>query len=288
MALSDRVPSGADTYKYVPEIFTNRVIEAAKSSLVAVDAVNTEWLAGQKKGDTFYLPKTNTVTATEVEVNSKASALNPFATTAATVTMDQWYEAPVDIDDMTKFQSQAAMEMYAVTESTYGINVAIDSYICSLFSSLGGYSTSAYGSDGQTLSDDILIYLKETLDESNVPMVTRDRSLMVDPSGLADMLKLDKLVSADYIRNGGNIENGIIGNSVYGCIVRVTNNLTGASTGAYGCMLHKNAIAAKVQIHKSWRKVFEELHTTRYQAEALWGASEAQDSFGIPFFTRKA
>jgi len=286
MSLSARVPSAADTYKYVPEIFMNQVIEATKSNLVCLDAVNTEWLSGQKKGDTFYLPKTNVVTATEITVNSKASALDPFATAAVTVTMNQWYEAPVDIDYMTKFQSQAAMDMYAVTESAYAINVSIDSYVASLFSSLGGYSTSAYGTDGQTLSDDILIYLKETLDESNVPYA--NRSLIVDPSGLADMLKIDKLVSADYVRKGGNIENGIIGNSVYGCVVRVTNNLTAASTGAYGCMLHKNAIAAKVQIHNAWKKEFEELHVTRYQAEALWGASEAQDAFGIPFFTRLA
>jgi len=53
-------------------------------------------------------------------------------------------------------------------------------------------------------------------------------------------------------------------------------------------MYHKNAIASKVQIDKAWRKEFEELHETRIQAEALWGASEAQDTFGVPFFTRKS
>ena len=286
MSLSDRVPSGADTYKYVPEIWMNQVIEASKKNLVAVDAVNTEWLSGQVKGDTFYLPKTNVVAATEVVVGTKHSTPeDPFATAAVTVTMNQWYEAPVDIDYMTKFQSQAAMDKYAVTESAYAINVAIDSYVCSLFSTLGGYSATAYGTDGQTLSDDILIYLKETLDEVDVPF--SKRTLMVDPSGLADMLKIDKLVSADYISKSGNIENGIIGNSVYGCVVRVTNNLTTKSTGSYGCMLHMNAIAAKVQMHNAWRKEYEDLHETRYQAEALYGASVAQAYFGVPFYTRK-
>ena len=52
--------------------------------------------------------------------------------------------------------------------------------------------------------------------------------------------------------------------------------------------MHKDAIAAKVQIEKAWVKAFEELHNTRYQSEALWGASEAQDAFGVPFYSRKA
>jgi len=285
MTLSARVPSGADTYRYIPEIWLNLVIESAKSDLVAADAIWTEWFTDKKKGDTFYFPKSNSVTATEIVVGTKASPLNPFATAAVTVTMNQWYEAPVDIDYMTKFQSQAAMDKYAVTEARYAIDVAIDSYICSLFSSLGGYSTSAYGADGQDLSDDILRYLKETLDENNVPM--NDRSLILDPSGLSDILAIDKLVSADYIKMKGAIENGIIGNSVYGCTVRVTNNLTAATTGAYGCMLHKKAISAGVQMDNAWKKEYEDLHQTRYQCEALWGASELQDTFGVPFYTRK-
>ena len=128
--------------------------------------------------------------------------------------------------------------------------------------------------------------MTETLNEADVP--TDNRSMIGDPSSLADMLKIDKLVSADYVRRGGNIENGIIGNSVYGFTFRMTNNLMAATNGNYGVLMHKNAIAAKVQIQKSWKKVFEELHNTRYQSEALWGASEHIDSFAVPFFTRKS
>jgi hypothetical protein len=53
-------------------------------------------------------------------------------------------------------------------------------------------------------------------------------------------------------------------------------------------MLHKNAIAGKAQIEKSWKKEFEELHLTLYNAEALWGVIEAQDSFGVALITRHA
>jgi hypothetical protein len=288
MSLSARTPTTLDTNKFVPEIWSKTVEEAAKSNLVAWDAINTQWRSDLTKGDTLYISKTNTVTATEVEVGTKASALNPFNKTAVTLSIDQWYEAPVDIDDMSDFQSQVDLEKYAALEAAYAIKVKIDSTVCDLFSSLGSYSTSAYGSDGQTLSDDILIYLKETLDEADVPF--SDRSLIIDPSGLADILKIDKLVSADYVARQGAIENGVIGNSVYGCVVRVTNNLTAVSagTGSYAAMLHKKALGGAAQIQRSWVERYPELHQTRFQAEALWGVTEVRDDFGVPFYTRLA
>src|SRR3990172_5020920 len=130
MGLSARVPSGAGTNKFIPAIYVNKVIDAAKSALVAWDAINKEWVSGVVKGDTFYIPKTNTITATEVVVGSKAATTNPFNTTGVTLSIDQWFEAPVDIDYMTKFQSQVAMDNYAVKEASYGVEVKVDSTVC--------------------------------------------------------------------------------------------------------------------------------------------------------------
>lgn len=288
MSLTARVPANADTNLFIPKLYCNRVIEAAKKDLVAWDAISSEWRDDLVLGNILYIPKTNVVSAGEVIVGTKRAALDPLATTGVTLTINQWYEAPIDIDYMTIRQTQANVEELATTESTYAIKLEMDSYVCDLFSTLGGYSATAYGSDGQTLNDDILLYCKETLDEYDVPMVLADRSIIIDPSGLVDMLKIDKLVSADYSKMGA-ITNGIIGNSVYGCKVRVTNDLTisEGTVGSYGVMLHKKAIASAAQIDTAWVKEYEDLHLRRYQAEALWGATVAQAYFGIPFYTRK-
>jgi len=286
MALSTRVPSGADTNLFIPKLYCNRVIDAAKSELVAWDAISSEWRDDLVKGNVLYIAKTNVVVATEVSVGTRRASLDPFATTGVTLTIDQWWEAPIDIDYMTLRQTHIDMEGAAAREAAYGIRNKIDDTVCALFNDLGGYTASAYGTDGQTLTDDILLYLKETLDEADVPMVLDERSLIIDPSALVDMLKIDKLVAADYVKIGA-IVNGIIGNSVYGCKVRVTNNLEAATTGAYAVMLHKRAIASAAQMDTAWVKEYEDLHLRRYQAEALWGVIEAQDSFGIPFYTRK-
>ena len=86
------------------------------------------------------------------------------------------------------------------------------------------------------------------------------------------------------------VENGVVmnGHPVYGAAIRVTNNLTGATTGAYAVMIHRRAIASAMQINTPWMKPFEELHEIRFQHEALWGVLEVRDDFGIPFYTRKA
>ncbi len=288
MAISARVPSTASTNLFVPYIYLNKVIEAAKDNLVNLDAVNNEWTSGAIKGQVFYIPKTNTITATEVVVGTKGTALNPLNTTGVTVTMNKWYEAPVDLDDMTKCQSQTALEEYCRTEAANAIAENIDLYIRSLYSVLNSDGSGVQGTDGSEPTDDLLISIMELLDEAKAK---RDgsRSLILDPSGVADMMKYDKFVAASYVQIGA-VANGKIGQNhpIYGATVRVTNNLSAASTGNYCVMLHKNAIAAKVQIHNAWTKEFEELHETRIQAEALYGASEAVDAFGIPFYSRKA
>jgi hypothetical protein len=285
MGLSARTPTTADTNYFVPKIYSNRVIDAAKSELVAWDAIDSSWRSNLAKGNILYIPKVNIVTATEVVVGTKGTAKNPLNTTGVALTIDQWYEAPVDIDYMTLKQTQADVEGIASKEAAYGIQKVMDTSVCALFSSF--QSGSVYGTDGQQLTDDILLEIKETLDEADVPM-DNDRSLILDPSGLVDLLKIDKFIAAQYV-NIGAVKNGSIGKSpIYGCTVRVTNNLAAATTGAYGCMLHKKAIAAAAQIDNAWTKEFEELHQRRYSAEALWGVIEAQDTFGFAFYTRKA
>lgn len=286
MGLSSRVPSTADTGGFVPEVWTNQVIDEMQKNLICWSSFKTELGSGFKKGDTFYFPKTTHVTATEIVIGTKATSTNPFNTSKGTLSVSNYYECPVDIDYMTAFQTQAAMDTFAAIEAAYGVALQIDTSVNTLFSSLGGYSTSAYGSDGQEFTDDIMHYLYETLLEADVPW-DGNINLIGDPSMLIDLLKWDKIVAAQY-GSIGSVSNGTIGKNVYGATVKITNNLTAATTGSYGVLAHKDAIAGVMQIKTPWKKEFEELHQTRYQAEALWGVAEYRDDFGVPFFTRKA
>lgn len=287
MSLSARVPAGADTAGFVPEIWSQQVLDVVEMNLVCWDAIDFRWQTDLKKGDTVNIGIINDVTATEVVVGNKHASLDPSTGSKKQLVVDQWFEAPVDVDDMTMLQSQIDWPSKARARSAYAIAKKMDTSVATLFSALGGYSATAYGSDGQTLTDDILLAIKETLMEADVPW-DGNISLILDPSALTDLMKIDKFISAQYTAIGA-VNNGMIGTSpIYGCKVRVTNNLVTASTGSFAVMMHRDAIAGAAQMQPSWMQTYRELHTTRYQTEALWGVLEVRDNFGIPFYTRKA
>jgi len=287
MSLSARTPTGADTAGFVPEVWSQQIVDAAQKELVCWDATDHSWQKDLKVGDTVNIGITNHVTATEVTVGTKASSTDIATGSKKQLVMDQWYEVPIDVDYMTLRQSQIDWGAQARAEAAYAIRLIIDTSVATLFATLGG--SSVQGADGSEVTDDLLIDVMELLDENDVPR-DGNRFLIGDPSMIADMMKYDKFVSSLYVQQGA-VENGTVarGHPIYGCHVRVTNNLVAASgVGAYAVMMHRKAIASGLQIETPWMKEFEELHQRRYQHEALWGNLEVRDTFGVPFYTRKA
>ncbi len=286
MALSARTPAGADTAGFVPEIWSNLIIDAAKKELVCWDAIDHSWQKDLKLGDTVNIGITNHVTASEVVVGSKGTSKDISTGTKLQLVMNQWYEAPIDIDYMTLRQSQIDWAAQCRGEAEYSIRIKVDSTVADLFPAL--HASSVQGTNGSEVTDDLLIDIMELLDENDVPR-DGNRFLIGDPSMIADMMKYDKFVSSLYVQQGA-VENGTVAKNhpIYGCNVRVTNNLTAVSPGSYAVMLHRKAITSALQIETPWLKEFEELHQRRYQHEALWGVLEVREEFGIPFYTRKA
>lgn len=286
MGLSGRTPTGADTAGFVPEIWSNLIIDVAKKELVAWEATDHSWQKDLALGDTVNIGITNHVAATEVTVGSKASSTDIATGSKLQLVMDQWWEVPIDIDYMTIRQSQLDWGSQARGEAEYAIRLKVDSTVTALYSALN--NSSVQGGDGAEVTDDLLIDLKELLDESDVPM-DAFRFLIIDPSAMADMLKYDKFVAAQYVAMGA-VANGQVGSGhpIYGCNIRVTNNLAAGTYGGIAAMIHRKAIASALQIEAPWTKEFEELHQRRYQHEALWGVLEVREYWGIPFYTRKS
>jgi len=282
MSLSSRVPSAVDSAGFVPELWSKKALDAVHSNLVCVPLVDHRWESELKYGDTMNVGILNTVNASEVVVGTAGSALNHASGAKLQIVIDQWYQAPVVIDEMTMLQAQISLVNKASREAGYAISKQMDTSVNALFSTLG--SSTVLGADGTAVDDDLLISLMETLDENDVP---RDnRALIGDPSMWADIMKIDKFVRSDYGSNKGS-ETGKIG-SIYGCPAYISNNLTAATTGAYGALLHRDAIAIIAQQKINIRKVDEPLkHQSTILADALWGVKEMRDTFGKAFYTRK-
>ncbi len=284
MAISARIPVGLDTNKFIPELFSKNVIAAAKKKLVVVPFVNHSYESELTLGDTLYIPRSNVVTATEVTVGVEGAIKNPLNTTALTLSIDKYYEAPVVIDYMSRRQSQVNMVVIAEQESAYALSVKIDSTLCDLFSALSG--ATGYGTDGSAITDDVLIAAVEELDEADVP--AEGRAWFFDPSSKADIMKIDKFVRSDYFA-ADVIPTGGFRKDVYGAPILITNNLTVGTTGNVGAYMHKDALAIVISENLTIDRVEQPLkHQLTINTTALWGVGELRDTFGCPVLTRLA
>lgn len=278
------VPTLAEeiTGDFIAPVYSKNVLMHVKSNLVVASAVNTDYRADLKFGNMVYIPVLSEVTTAEVTPGTESTAINAVGTPVS-ITVNKWRVAAIEESEMMDIEDHVGYLEKAAESCGYAIAKDIDTYLGTLFSALGGYSATAYGSDGQTLTDDIIIALMETLDEADVPQ--DNRSIISDPSSKADLLKIDKFVRNDYVRNPV-VATGQFGN-IYNMAVLITNNLTAKTVGNYGVMMHRDALGLVIQKDPYTQRIpMPWVHKTKYQVKVIYGAAELRDTFGIPFYTR--
>ncbi len=286
---STRIPDdiASGTGYGIPEIYSARVIDAVMSNLVCVGAVDTTWRALLSVGDKIWIPVMTAQSAHVVDVatdwggtSNSHMGTSTFGTVES-ITVDKWYESPVQVSDGEKLQTQipALLEKMSAN-SGYQIAKVIDEEVNDLFASL---TTTWRGSDGQSFTDDLLIALMEGLDEAEVPR--SQRTLIIDPSVLADMYKIDKFVHRDY----NQTLTGEIGRTPYGDPILMSNNLNAQSTGNDCALIHKEAIGAVIQMPPTVERYrYASRHSDVINVSAIFGADVLRSTFGVVFYSRLA
>lgn len=277
-----RYPSYAEDYEFIPEMYSARVIKATRENLVCANLVDLTFRDQLRKGDVLKIPVGSSLVAGDVDPSEDygGNMNTTWGTNDVTITIDEWKECPVQIDDATAMQSHIDLLAKMADRAGFEIAKAIDTNVNSKFS---GLTATNIGSDGQTFTDDIMIALMEQLDEADVPRI--GRSLVIDPSTIADIYKIDKFVHSDYI-NKGAVATGNIG-QMYGVPVYVTNNLTEYDVGSYGVLLHKEAIGLVLQSQPKIEKGrWMQRHSDVVNVTAIWGCDVLRPTFGAPFYTR--
>jgi hypothetical protein len=268
------------TAKFIPEMFSKNVIMHTKSNLVVASNVNTSYRSDLRKGYKVSIPVLTEVTDTEVTPGTVPTPRDA-ATTPVSITVDTWREASVEISDMANIEDIAGYLDSASESCAYRIAKRVDTSLGALFSALS--SGVAYGSDGQTLTDDIVLALMQTLDEGDVP--EDNRCIITDPSNKVDLLKIDKFVRNDYVREPV-VATGKFGN-IYNMGVFITNNLTATTTGNYGVMMHKDALGLVIQNSPRSQAIhIAQEFRTLVIVDVIFGCGELRDTFGKSFYTR--
>jgi hypothetical protein len=268
------------TRKFIPEQFVKEALMHTMSELVTANAFTHKYQPNLRKGYKVSIPVMTEIGATEVTPGTRPTAQDA-STTAVSITVDQWYQTAVDASPLIEIEDAADYLNTAARSAAYSIDKKIDTSVGALIPSLS--SSSVYGADGQTFTDEIFRALVETLDEDDVP--NSGRFIIGDPSMKSDMMDIDKFIRMDYI-NGSPTTNGKFG-ELYGAKIYITNNLTAATTGNYGVYAHTDAIGVVIQKGpnvKYWDLGFE--FQQMIIVDAAWGAAEIRDNFGKAFYTR--
>jgi len=253
-----------------------------KSNLVVASRVNTSYRNNLRDGYKVSIPVMTEATDSEVTPGTVPTPVDT-ASTPVSITVDKWRESSVEISDMANIEDPVGYLNIAAQSCAYRISKRVDTTLGALFSTLAG--SSVYGSDGQTMTDDIILALMEYLDEGDVP--EDDRSIILDPSSKVDLLKIDKFVRNDYIREAV-IPTGKFGN-IYNMGVFITNNLTAATTGSYGVMMHRDALGLVMQENPRSQIVhIPQEFRTLAMVDVIFGVGELRDTFGKSFYTRKS
>lgn len=267
---------------WVPEIFSKNVIDHTRSKLVVAESVNTDYRKDLSLGSVAYIPLTVEPSASDVTPGTALTA-SDVTTTGTSITVNQWKGCSAEISEMAKIEDHVGYLNKAASSLAYAIVKAVDTSLGALFSTLN--SSSPYGSDGQTITDDIIIAMMETLDEYDVP--EDDRCIITDPSSKADLLKIDKFIRNDYVRSPV-VPTGQFG-AIYNMPVKITNNLTQATTGNYGVMMHRDAIGLVIQANPYSQAIPEpKYHRTTIQTKVIYGLAVLRTYFGYGFYTRSS
>lgn len=269
---------------WIPEVQSARAIKALEKELVITKCVWTDWKDQLKFGDTLNIPIVPDLgSANAVNLNTDLT-LNAQNTTRVACIINQWNYKAVGVGYREMMQNKPDYLDSVADKCVYSVAKAIDYYIGDLFD---GLTAGNVGTQGQALTDDVLLEANENLDTADVP--DENRFLVLDPESITDMFKIDKILRDDYVAKGA-VESvqGFVGRSVYGCKVYRSNNLSAHNTYYHcGGMFHKEAIAAILQKAPvldlfDWKEKFTQV----VRAQAWFGAVVARATAGVCINTR--
>ena len=297
MALGSNHVTVTTAATFIPEIWSDEIVAAYKSNLVAANLFKKMSFAG-KKGDTVNVPKPTRGSATAKAANTVV-ALQAATETNVAILINKHYEYSRLIEDIVETQGLSSLRKFYTEDAGYALSKQVDTDLIQLGRGFnGGSGTNAYdlaysGADGTTayvagantgvgaLTDAAVRRTIQRLDDADVPM--EGRFIMIPPSARNTLMGIARYTEQAFVGEVGSantIRNGEIGN-LYGIPVFVSSNAdTTSGTTACRTVLvgHKDAaVLAEQQSVRSQTQYKQEYLGTLYTADTIYGVKEMRD-----------
>jgi len=288
---------------FTPEIWSDEIIAAYQSNLVAANLFNKMSFKG-KKGDTLHIPKP-TRGAAAAKSSETQVTLQTATETEIQVLINKHYEYSRLIEDITEVQALASLRKFYTGDAGYALAKQVDTDLIRLGRGANGgnaantaYAGGYIGSNGSTaytsgssnaanLADAGIRRAIQRLDDADVPM--DNRFLIVPPSQRNVLMGLARFTEQAFtgeVGSANTIRNGQIGD-LYGIKVYVTTNCDTAAgntaTDRVALLAHKDAFCLAEQMGvRAQTQYKQEYLATLFTSDMLYGVAELRDGSAIP------
>ena len=304
MALGTNHVTGSTAAAFIPELWSDEVIAGYKKNLVLANLVTRMSHVG-KKGDSIHIPVPARGAASVKAANTQV-VLSAATNTKITVTIDKHYEYSKLIEDIAEVQALSSMRKFYTDDAGFALAKQVDSDLFALAEgfqggTVGGTAANSFekayiGSTGAAfytgnssnaadITDAGIRKMLLLLDNADVPM--DNRSMVVPPIVVNDMLGLARFTEQQFIGNGDAIATGKIG-SIYGVDVMISTSCPTAAgnSGAdrVGMIIHKDALVLAEQVGvRSQTQYKQEYLGDLFTSDTIYGVAELRNDAGVAF-----
>ena len=302
MALGTAQQTVTTAANFIPELWSDEVIAGYKKNLVLGNLVTKINHSG-KKGDTIHIPAPVRGSANAKAANTQV-VLQGDTHSVVNLSIDKHYEYSVVIEDITETQALSSLRRFYTDDAGYALATQVDTDLFNLMEGLQGgtvggsgaalWEKAVIGGHGATLytgnstnatdiTDAGIRRMILTLDNADVPM--DNRSLVLPPIAMNDMLGINRFTEQAYIGDGSAIKTGKIG-SIYGIDVYISSNCPSINSDAQrvGLMIHKDAVALVEQLSvRSQTQYKQEYLGDLFTSDTIYGVGELRNDGGVAF-----
>ena len=302
MALGTNQQTVTTAANFIPELWSDEVIAGYKKNLVLGNLVTKINHSG-KKGDTIHIPAPVRGSANAKAANTQV-VLQGDTHSVVNLSIDKHYEYSEVIEDITETQALSSLRRFYTDDAGYALATQVDDDLFTIMEGLqggtvggsgaalwekaviGGHGATLYtgnSSNATDITDAGIRRMILTLDNADVPL--DNRSLVLPPIAMNDMLGINRFTEQAYIGDGSAIKTGKIG-SIYGIDVYISSNCPSINRDAQrvGLMIHKDAVALVEQLSvRSQTQYKQEYLGDLFTSDTIYGVGELRNDGGVAF-----
>jgi hypothetical protein len=262
---------------FKPQIWSARLLVAWRKSLVygGPMVVNRDYEGDiAESGDVVKITSISDPTISDYVPNSTVITPEELTDAQRNLVIDQSKYWAFKVDDVDKRQAKGNVMPEAMSRAAYRLRDVADQYIAGLYTGVAAGNNlgtiSVVAATPTDAYDDVLVPLKVTLDDGDVP--TEGRYCVVPPWFTGRLLRDDRFISADKAGTTDALRNGFVGRAAGFNIVQSNNtpNPTGDDNVIQAGV--NAAISFAEQINKTEAYRPESSFSDAVKGLALYGA----------------